>query len=49
MTLPNGSNDDEIAEAKQTASLVECLMGRKPELRFAYIQEHAQFVANVDI
>ena len=49
VTLPNGSNDDEIAEAKQTASLVECLMGRKPELRFAYIQEHAQFVENVDI
>jgi topoisomerase IV subunit B len=49
VTLPNGSNDDEIAEAKQTASLVECLMGKKPELRFAYIQEHAQFVENVDI
>ena len=26
--------------------LVETLMGRKPELRFKYIQENAQFVAD---
>jgi topoisomerase-4 subunit B len=35
----------EIADAsrKQTDSLVERLMGRKPELRFAFIQENAKF------
>jgi topoisomerase IV subunit B len=49
VTLPQGHNAEEIDEAKQTAKLVECLMGRKPELRFAYIQEHAQFVENVDV
>ncbi len=35
--------------AAQTAALVETLMGRRPELRFAYIQEHARFVADVDV
>ncbi|MBT7769057.1 MAG: DNA topoisomerase IV subunit B, partial [Rhodospirillales bacterium] len=49
VTLPQGHNAEEIDEAKQTEKLVECLMGRKPELRFAYIQEHAQFVENVDV
>ena len=35
----------EIADAtrKQTDLLVERLMGRKPELRFAFIQENAKF------
>ena len=32
------------AEQKKTADLVERLMGRKPELRFAFIQENAKFV-----
>jgi topoisomerase-4 subunit B len=31
------------------AALVETLMGRKPELRFAYIQDHARFVEDVDL
>ncbi|MCW5700164.1 MAG: DNA topoisomerase IV subunit B [Rhodospirillales bacterium] len=35
--------------ARETAQLVETLMGRKPELRFAYIQEHARFVEDVDV
>ena len=30
-------------------SLVETLMGRKPELRFDYIQSHAHFVSEVDV
>jgi topoisomerase-4 subunit B len=34
---------------KETESLVEQLMGRKPELRFQYIQEHAPFVTELDI
>jgi topoisomerase-4 subunit B len=28
---------------------VDSLMGRKPELRLAYIQEHAPFVEDVDV
>ena len=30
-------------------SLVETLMGKKPELRFQYIQDHAAFVEEVDL
>ena len=37
------------AESRRTADLVESLMGRKPELRFAYIQENAQFVRDIDV
>jgi topoisomerase-4 subunit B len=33
----------------KTADLVETLMGRKPELRFEYIQENAKFVKEVDV
>ena len=32
-----------------TAQLVESLMGRNPELRYAFIQEHAQFVKEIDV
>ncbi|MBV9692773.1 MAG: hypothetical protein JO261_03645, partial [Alphaproteobacteria bacterium] len=37
----------EIAEAEKsrTENLVERLMGKKPELRFQFIQENAQFAA----
>ncbi|MDE2183383.1 MAG: DNA topoisomerase IV subunit B [Alphaproteobacteria bacterium] len=34
---------------KETETLVERLMGKKPELRFAFIQENAQFVKDVDV
>jgi topoisomerase-4 subunit B len=37
------------ADTKATAELVESLMGRKPELRFAYIQENARFVRDLDV
>lgn len=33
----------------QTGKLVEQLMGRKPEARFQYIQENAQFVTDLDV
>ena len=36
-------------ERKLTDELVEQLMGKRPELRFQYIQENAQFVTNVDV
>jgi topoisomerase-4 subunit B len=33
----------------ETGDLVERLMGKKPELRFQYIQENAKFAAELDI
>ncbi|MEX2629927.1 MAG: DNA topoisomerase IV subunit B [Tistlia sp.] len=38
------SLDDPALGIRDTAERVEQLMGRKPELRFAFIQEHARFV-----
>ena len=37
------------AEANRTAKLVESLMGRKPELRLAFIQENASFAKDLDV
>jgi topoisomerase-4 subunit B len=36
-------------ERADTNSLVESLMGRRPELRFQFIQDHARTVAEVDV
>jgi len=36
-------------EAKETARKVDHLMGKKPELRFAFIQENARFATDLDI
>jgi len=36
-------------EPGQTGDLVERLMGKKPELRFRYIQENARFVEELDV
>jgi len=36
-------------ERAETAELVESLMGRRPELRFQFIQENARSVAELDI
>tara|TARA_Y100000590_G_C15727053_1_gene1015617 strand:+ start:1176 stop:3140 length:1965 start_codon:yes stop_codon:yes gene_type:complete len=36
-------------ELKKTESLISSLMGKKPELRFKFIQEKANFVNNIDI
>jgi topoisomerase-4 subunit B len=37
-------------EVKKTEALVERLMGKKPELRFQFIQENAQFAAkDIDV
>ncbi|QFU07340.1 DNA topoisomerase 4 subunit B [Rhodobacteraceae bacterium THAF1] len=38
---------DEVAG--ETGDLVERLMGKKPELRFEYIQQNAQFVEELDV
>jgi topoisomerase-4 subunit B len=42
VTIPDG-------EETPTGDLIERLMGRKPELRFQYIQEHAKFVEELDL
>ena len=41
----------EIADdaREETENLVERLMGKKPELRFQFIQENAQFAKDVDV
>ncbi|MGA7710706.1 MAG: DNA topoisomerase IV subunit B [Rhizomicrobium sp.] len=36
-------------ERKETENLFERLMGKKPELRFQFIQENAQFAKDVDV
>ena len=36
-------------EPGETGDLVERLMGKKPELRFQYIQENARFVVELDV
>ena len=45
--LPEKKTGDKAA--RETERLVERLMGRKPELRFEYIQEHAKFVKDLDV
>ncbi len=39
----------ERAATRETAKLVDSLMGRKAELRLAYIQENARFVDELDV
>ncbi len=47
--IPDANNPEEVDGAKDTARLVESLMGKKPELRFRYIQENAKFVETLDV
>ncbi|MDA8231422.1 MAG: DNA topoisomerase IV subunit B [Magnetospirillum sp.] len=47
--IPSGRTEEDHEEAKGVANLVETLMGRKPELRFHYIQKHAKFVRDLDV
>jgi topoisomerase-4 subunit B len=52
VTLPKkGEMDGEALEYtyEGTVQLVESLMGRKPELRFSFIQENARFVRDLDV
>ena len=49
VTVPSGHGEDDWDDLHDTESLVESLMGKKPELRYAYIQEHAQFVEDIDV
>jgi topoisomerase-4 subunit B len=38
-----------VEEFERTQRLVETLMGRRPELRFEYIQKNARFARDLDI
>ena len=49
VVIPAGRTEEEHEEAKETARLVDSLMGKRPELRFQFIQERAQFVVDLDI
>jgi len=52
--LPSGDAQDDTIETaaeafKRTEALVEALMGRRPELRFDYIQKNARFARDLDV
>ena len=49
VTIPAGRTDREILEAKETARLVDSLMGKNPEKRFKYIQDNASLVEDIDV
>jgi topoisomerase-4 subunit B len=47
--VPTAADAGTRREAMRTASLVEDLMGRKPEKRYAFIQENARFARDLDV
>ncbi|MEQ8830634.1 MAG: DNA topoisomerase IV subunit B [Alphaproteobacteria bacterium] len=47
--LPDRSREEELEESRRTARIVETLMGKKPELRFQYIQDNARFIEDLDV
>jgi topoisomerase-4 subunit B len=54
VNLPKPETEDETIETaaeafKRTEQLVETLMGRRPELRFDYIQKNARFARDLDV
>ena len=55
ITVPESMNSEKLkssqnlAEVEHLESTVETLMGKKPELRFAYIQQNAKFVSGLDV
>jgi len=49
VVVPGHAAPEESKAAQATAQLVESLMGRKPELRFEFIQERARFVGDLDV
>src|SRR3546814_2796671 len=49
VTIAADGDQNPGTEQKKAADLVEQLMGRKPELRFAFIQENARFVQELDV
>ena len=49
VSIPGKADLEGAKEAKETARLVEALMGRKAERRFEYIQNNAEFVEELDV
>jgi topoisomerase-4 subunit B len=49
VTIVGDDGKDAAADEKEAADIIERLMGRKPELRFAFIQENARFVEELDV
>jgi len=49
VTIVGVDDKDAAAEEKAAADIIDRLMGRKPELRFAFIQENARFVEELDV
>ncbi len=49
VTVPSKKTTEDVEEARATDRIVEDLMGRRPETRLAFIQEHARFVDDIDV
>ncbi|HEY1721115.1 MAG TPA: DNA topoisomerase IV subunit B [Magnetospirillaceae bacterium] len=49
VVVPHGQTAEDHDEARDTAQLVDDLMGRNPEPRFRFIQERAQFARDLDV
>ena len=47
--VPQGRTEEDHQLARDTATLVENLMGRNAEPRFRFIQERAQFARDLDV
>ncbi|CAN5679881.1 DNA topoisomerase IV subunit B [soil metagenome] len=47
--VPCAPDVESRTDAMNTRTLVEDLMGRKPEKRYAFIQEHAKFARDLDV
>ncbi|MFO1083899.1 MAG: DNA topoisomerase IV subunit B [Reyranellaceae bacterium] len=47
--VPTAPDVEARTDAMHTRTLVEDLMGRKPEKRYAFIQEHAKFARDLDV
>jgi len=49
VTVPLAAGENRQADYRRTATLVEDLMGRKPERRLAFIQKHAHAIQDLDV
>ena len=47
--VPHAPDTEARRQAMERRTLVENLMGRKPEKRYAFIQEHAKFARDLDV
>jgi topoisomerase-4 subunit B len=47
--IPTATGAEDRREEMRTRTLVEDLMGRKPEKRYAFIQENARFARDLDV